>query len=459
MNIELQTYAAHRSAILKLGLPLVASNMAQFAIHMTDTIMLGWYDVTALAAVTLATSLFFVVFIVGSGFAFAVTPMVAAAAEAGDEVQVRRVTRMGIWLSVIYGFIFTLPFLWAEPILLAMGQDPVVSAAAQDYLVIVAWQMTPALLVMTLRSYLAALEHTAVILWANVGTALMNVTVNYALIFGNWGAPELGIQGAAIASLLVTLGNVIILIAYGLYKLPQYDLLKNIWKSDWEIFRRVFKLGYPIGLTSLAEGGLFAASAIMMGWIGAIELAAHGIAIQLASLTFMIHIGFSQAATVRAGRALGRHDEPNLRRGARMAIALSAFVAFITVAIFLLFPELLINAFIDPTEPEKDRLLSIGIGLLAMAALFQVVDALQVMALGLLRGVQDTAVPMIMATISYWVIGMPTSYLLAFRFGMGGIGLWLGLVVGLSFAAAMMMWRFWMRSVRITRPRSAHPTA
>ena len=459
MNIELQTYAAHRSAILKLGLPLVASNMAQFAIHMTGTIMLGWYDVTALAAVTLATSLFFVVFIVGSGFAFAVTPMVAAAAEAGDEVQVRRVTRMGIWLSVIYGFIFTLPFLWAEPILLAMGQDPVVSAAAQDYLVIVAWQMTPALLVMTLRSYLAALEHTAVILWATVGTALMNVTVNYALIFGNWGAPELGIQGAAIASLLVTLGNVIILIAYGLYKLPQYDLLKNIWKSDWEIFRRVFKLGYPIGLTSLAEGGLFAASAIMMGWIGAIELAAHGIAIQLASLTFMIHIGFSQAATVRAGRALGRHDEPNLRRGARMAIALSAFVAFITVAIFLLFPELLINAFIDPTEPEKDRLLSIGIGLLAMAALFQVVDALQVMALGLLRGVQDTAVPMIMATICYWVIGMPTSYLLAFRFGMGGIGLWLGLVVGLSFAAAMMMWRFWMRSVRITRPRSAHPTA
>ena len=152
------SYTDHRRAILKLGLPLIASNMAQFAIQMTDTIMLGWYDVAALAAATIATTLFFVVFIMGSGFAFAVTPLVAAAAEAGDETQVRRVTRMGIWLSVIYGFVFTLPFLWAEPILIAMGQEPSVAALAQDYLQIVAWQMVPALLVMTLKSYLAALR-------------------------------------------------------------------------------------------------------------------------------------------------------------------------------------------------------------------------------------------------------------------------------------------------------------
>lgn len=459
MNIELQSYSDHSRAILKLGLPLIASNMAQFAIHMTDTIMLGWYDVTALAAVTIATSLFFVVFIVGAGFAFAVTPMVAQAAEAGDDVQVRRITRMGIWLSVIYGFIFTLPFFWSESILIAMGQDPIVAAYAQDYLQIVAWQMVPALLVMTLKSYLAALEHTVVILWATIGTALMNAVVNYALIFGNLGFPEMGIQGAAIASLLVTIANVIILVGYGLYKLPQYQLMKNLWKSDWEIFNRVFHLGYPIGLTSLAEGGLFTASAVMMGWIGPIELAAHGIAIQLASLTFMVHIGFSQAATVRAGRALGRRDEPNLRRGAKLAIGMSTVFAFLTMAIFLLIPETLINAFIDPSEPEKEALLSVGVLLLAMAALFQVVDAVQVMALGLLRGVQDTAVPMVIATISYWVIGLPISYGLAFTLGLGPAGLWLGLVVGLTVAAVLMMWRFWMRTVRITRPQSVPPTA
>ena len=416
--------------------------------------MLGWYDVTALAAVTLGSTMYFVTFIVGAGFAFAVTPMVAAAAEAGDEVQVRRVTRMGLWLSIAYGLIFTLPFMWSEQILLAIGQDAVVAAMAHDYLVIAAWQMVPALMAMTLKSYLAALEYTAIILWATLGTALMNVVVNYALIFGNFGAPEMGIQGAAIASLFVTFATVVILVLYGLRKLPQYKLLQNVWKPDGEILRRVFQLGWPIGLTSLAEGGLFTASAIMMGWIGPLDLAAHGIAIQLASLTFMVHLGFSQAATIRAGRALGRGDEANLRRGAKMAIGMSTVFAFATMAVFLLIPEPLIALFIDPSEPEKATLLRIGISLLAMAGLFQVVDAVQVLALGLLRGVQDTAVPMVIATISYWVVGLPISYLLAFTLGMGGVGIWLGLVVGLSVAAVLMMWRFWRRSVFLTKRRA-----
>ena len=453
MEHTAQTYSEHRRAIWMLGGPLIASQVAQFLIHMTDTIMLGWYDVTALAAVTLGSTMYFVTFIVGAGFAFAVTPMVAAAAEADDEAQVRRVTRMGLWLSIAYGLLFTLPFMWSEQILLAIGQDAVVAAMAHDYLVIAAWQMVPALMAMTLKSYLAALEYTAIILWATLGTALMNVVVNYALIFGNFGAPEMGIQGAAIASLFVTFATVVILVLYGLRKLPQYKLLQNVWKPDGEILRRVFQLGWPIGLTSLAEGGLFTASAIMMGWIGPIELAAHGIAIQLASLTFMVHLGFSQAATIRAGRALGRGDEANLRRGAKMAIGMSTVFAVATMAVFLLIPEPLIAVFIDPSEPEKAALLRIGISLLAMAGLFQVVDAVQVLALGLLRGVQDTAVPMVIATISYWVVGLPVSYLLAFTLGMGGVGIWLGLVVGLSVAAVLMMWRFWRRSVFLTKRR------
>ena len=453
MEHTAQTYSEHRRAIWMLGGPLIASQVAQFLIHMTDTIMLGWYDVTALAAVTLGSTMYFVTFIVGAGFAFAVTPMVAAAAEADDEAQVRRVTRMGLWLSIAYGLLFTLPFMWSEQILLAIGQDAVVAAMAHDYLVIAAWQMVPALMAMTLKSYLAALEYTAIILWATLGTALMNVVVNYALIFGNFGAPEMGIQGAAIASLFVTFATVVILVLYGLRKLPQYKLLQNVWKPDGEILRRVFQLGWPIGLTSLAEGGLFTASAIMMGWIGPIELAAHGIAIQLASLTFMVHLGFSQAATIRAGRALGRGDEINLRRGAKMAIGMSTVFAVATRAVFLLIPEPLIAVFIDPSEPEKAALLRIGISLLAMAGLFQVVDAVQVLALGLLRGVQDTAVPMVIATISYWVVGLPVSYLLAFTLGMGGVGIWLGLVVGLSVAAVLMMWRFWRRSVFLTKRR------
>lgn len=446
-----KTYPEHARAIWVLGMPLILSNLAQFAIHITDTVMLGWYDVTALAASTLAGTMFFVIFIVGAGFAQALTPMVAAASEAGDDVQVRRVTRMGLWLSIFYGLAVTIPFFWAEDILIAIGQDPDVSAMAHIYLQIVIWQMIPALIVMALKSFLAALEHTGVILWATIGTAIMNAFVNYALIFGNWGAPELGIRGAAIASLGVTIVTVIILVIYTLRTLPQYQLFKNFWRSDTEIMARVFRLGWPIGLTSLAEGGLFSASAVMMGWIGAIELAAHGIAIQLASLTFMVHIGFSQAATVRAGRALGRMDEPALRTGGVTAIAMSALFALVTSVIFLAIPETLVSLFIDPAEPERATLLRVGASLIMVAAVFQLVDGAQVMALGLLRGVQDTTVPMVMATVSYWVIGLPVSYILGFTLGLGAMGIWFGLVTGLLVASILLLWRFWARSVFIGR--------
>ena len=431
-------------------MPLILSNLAQFAIHITDTVMLGWYDVTALAASTIAGTLFFVIFIVGAGFSQAVTPLVAAAAEEGDDVQVRRVTRMGLWLSIFYGLAVTIPFFWAEEILIAIGQEAEVARLADIYLQIVIWQMIPALIVMTLKAFLAAMEHTAIILWATVGTAVLNGFINYALIFGNWGMPELGIKGAAMASLTVNLITVLILVVYITRVLPQFELFKNFWRSDSEIIKRVFGLGWPIGLTSLAEGGLFSASAVMMGWIGAIELAAHGIAIQLASLTFMVHIEFSQAATVRAGRALGRRDELSLRRGGITAIGMSALFAVVTSVIFLALPETLVSLFIDPNEPERANLLRIGASLIMVAALFQLVDGLQVLALGLLRGVQDTTVPMIMATISYWVIGLPVSYLLAFTFGFGAVGLWLGLVIGLAVAAVLLLWRFWGRSVKIT---------
>ena len=444
------TYQDHSRAIWKLGMPLILSNLAQFAIHITDTVMLGWYSVTALAASTIASTMFFVIFIVGAGFSQAVTPLVAAAAEEADEVQVRRVTRMGLWLSILYGLIVTIPFFWAEDILIAMGQDPEVADLAHIYLQIVIWQMVPALIVMTLKAFLAALEHTAIILWATIGTAVMNGFVNYALIFGNWGAPELGIKGAAIASLTSTMVAVVILVIYTLRVLKRYQLFRNFWRSDAEVMKRVYKLGWPISLTSLAETGLFSATAVMMGWIGAVELAAHGIALQLAGLAFMVHIGFSQAATVRAGRALGRRDEALLRRGGITAIGMSAIYATVTSLIFLSFPEVLVSLFIDPADPARPSLLQVGASLVMIAAIFQLVDGLQVLALGLLRGVQDTTVPMVMATISYWVIGLPASYLLAFQFGLGAIGLWLGLVIGLAVAAVLLLTRFWGRSVKIT---------
>lgn len=450
MSQPAQTYRDHARAVLKLGVPLVLSNLAQFAIHITDTLMLGWYNVTALAAATLAGSLYFVIFIVGAGFAQAVTPLVAAAAEAGDTQTVRRVTRMAVWLSVFYGVLVALPFLVAEPILLAIGQTAAVASEGADYMQIIIIGMVPALVVMVLKSFLVGLEMTAMILWSTVIAAILNIVLNYILIFGNFGAPELGIRGAAIASVTMQMATVVVLVVYALRRLPQYDLARNPLRPDPSVMTRVFRLGLPIGLTSLAEGGLFTASAIMMGWIGEIPLAAHGIALQLASLTFMVHIALSQAATVRAGRAVGRGDETALRRGGLVAIAMSGLFVALTILVFLVFPAPLISIFIDPASPVKSDILRLGTSLLAVAALFQLVDAAQVIALGLLRGIQDTAIPMVIAAISYWVLALPASYVMAFTFGWGPQGLWLGLVVGLLFAAIALMWRFWAG-------RRAHP--
>lgn len=439
------TKTDHARALLALGLPLVGSHLAQMALHVTDTVMLGWYGVVELAAVVLGASAFFIVFILGSGFGQAVMPMVAQALGRGDEVQVRRDTRMGLWLSIGFGVICYPVFWKSEAILLALGQKPDVSALAQAYLRIAGLGMMPALLVMALKSYLAALERTQVVLWITMAAVVLNAGVNYALIFGHWGAPEMGVRGAAIASVLT---QVVTVVALGFYahwvpELRRFSLFQRFWRPDWQAMRQVYRLGWPIGLTGLAEGGLFQASALMMGWIGTMELAAHGIALEVTALAFMVHLGLSNAATVRVGRAMGQGNARSLRDGAKVALMLSLGFGVTMVVLFLALPAQIIALFLDGANPSSAEIIAFGTVLLALSALFQMVDATQAMALGFLRGMQDTRAPMWIAALSYWVIGIPASYVLAFPLGLGGPGLWLGLTVGLSVAAGLLMWRFW----------------
>lgn len=446
---KVMTYRGHARAIAVLGLPLIGGHLAQFAIGLTDTVMLGWYGVEALAAVTLGSSYFFVLFLMGAGFGWAVMPMVAAAAAERDETSIRRATRMGLWASLIFT-VLALPLLiWSQPILLALGQEPEIATMAAEYLRVAGWGMMPALTVMVLKSYLAALERTQVVFWITVLSVFANAAANYALIFGNWGAPELGITGAAIASICTQMVSLVAVVAYALWVLPQHTLFRRFWRPDGEMFRRVVRLGVPIALTNLAEVSLFSASAVMMGWLGAVPLAAHGIAIQLAAATFMVHLGLSNAATIRAGNAYGRRDREGMARGGKVVIAMSLMMSLVTIALFLTCAEPLISLFMEPDDPNRPEILAIGVGLLAMAALFQLVDGAQVMALGLLRGVQDTTVPMIMAAVSYWLVGIPASYMLGFVLHWEGIGVWAGLSLGLACAGSLLMTRFWCRSIRL----------
>ena len=440
----------HARALLTLGLPLIGSHVAQMALHVTDTVMLGWYGVEPLAAGVLGASTFFLLFMLGSGFAHAVMPLVAAAMGAGDETRVRRDTRMGLWLSIAFGVAIFPVFWFSGSLLLALGQDPVLSAMAQDYLRVAGLGMVPALMVMTLKNWLAALEHTRVVLVMTLAGVAANAAINWALIFGNWGAPELGLTGAAIASVAVQVLTLLAVGAYGALHpaFRRFRVFQRFWRPDWQALGLVFRLGWPIGLTSLMEGGLFQAAALMMGWIGTVELAAHGIALEITAVTFMIHVGLSNAATIRTGRADGEADARALRDGARVALVLSQGIGLFVIAGFVLFPEPLIRLFLDPTDPLAPRIIAYGTLLLLCAAAFQVADAAQVMALGLLRGIRDTRVPMIIAVVCYWGVGIPASYGMAFGLGWGGVGLWLGLVIGLSLAAAALLTRFWLRAPR-----------
>ncbi len=440
-----RTVPAHLRALLALGLPLVGSNLAQMGLHVTDTIMLGWYGVPELAAVVLGAGYFFILFILGSGFSYAVMGRVAASLGAGDEVQARRDTRMGLWLSILFA-LGVMPLMWASgPILRALGQEPAIAALAQDYLRIAMLGMVPALIIAVLKALLSAQERTQIVMWVTLAGVGLNIGLNWLLIFGNFGAPEMGVRGAAVASVVVQLVTCAALMVYAGHArgLRQMDLFARVWRPDWPAFRAVARMGLPIGLTSVSEAGMFQASALMMGWIGTVELAAHGIALELASLTFMVHMGISNAATVRVGRALGARDLVRLRDGAWIAQLLSLGFGLATVGLFLGAAGPMIGLFLDRTDPAAPEILAFGTKLLAVAALFQLFDSTQVMALGLLRGVHDTRVPMWVAAGSYWLIGIPASWILAFPLGFGGVGLWFGLVIGLACVALSMIARFW----------------
>ncbi|MEM1131237.1 MAG: MATE family efflux transporter, partial [Pseudomonadota bacterium] len=331
------TFNDHLRATLRLGLPLIGGMVAQAAISLTDTIMVGWYGVTELAAVALGGAYFHVILILGMGFGLAVMPLVASAAASDDRRQVRRVTRMGLWLGLIFSVLVMPVFWFSGTILEALGQAPEVVEFGSLYLRIAGWGIGPAVLITIFRSHLSALEHAPVVLYATCAGVLLNAGLNWLLIFGNLGLPELGVAGAAIASVAT---NALICLILALYaglqrQLRDYDLFSRFWRADWEAFGEVFRLGWPISLTLLSESGLFVGTKIMMGWLGSNELAAHGIAIQIASITFMVHIGLSQAVTVRVGQAWGRSDAVGLRLASGAALVWSAVMVALTVAAFV----------------------------------------------------------------------------------------------------------------------------
>lgn len=442
-----ESWGAELRATLKLAWPLVIAQLANMALFTTDVIMMGWLGPKYLAAGTLTVCFMHPFIMFGFGVLSAVAPMIAQAKGAGDLISLRRSLRQGFWVAIaVTALIF--PVIWhAGPIFDLLGQPAELSSLAQSYARAAVWMALPALGFIVLRGLLATHDDTSVILVITLVGVVVNAVANYALMFGHWGFPRLELLGAGITTSLANALMFLLLLGYTLSRpaYRPYALFVRFWKPDWPRFWAVFRLGTPIGFMMMAEVGLFAIAALFMGWLGTDELAAHAVALQLAAIAFMVPMGLSHAATVRVGLAYGRKSAEGVRKAGWVSLIIGTGFMALTGTVFWFAPQPLVGLFLDPGLAQNQVPIALAVSYLAVAALFQLADGAQVVSAAVLRGLSDTAMPMLIAIAGYWGIGLPVAYLLGFTFELRGVGVWLGLASGLVAVALILSVRFSLR--------------
>lgn len=439
-------------ATVSLAWPMVLTNLAQVAMTATDVMMMGRAGAGMLAAGALGSNLYFAPLIFGIGLMNATSPMMAI--ELGRNRHsvrdIRRTVRQGLWIAVLVSIPMWL-FMWnVETVLLWMGQDPTLAREAGVYVRWLQWSVLPFFCYLVLRSFVSALERPRWALVIVVIAVVFNALGNWLLIFGNLGFPRMGIAGSGLAT---TLSSVLMFAGLALVvsiepRFRRYRLFGRFWRPDWPRFKSLLKLGLPIAGTLIFEVWIFNAAALLMGLISAASLAAHAIAIQIASITFMVPMGVSQAVTVRVGRAYGARDATGIARAGWAAFAIGVAFMALTALVMVVWPIPLLAAFIDVGSPENAAVVALAVTFLAFAGLFQIFDGAQAVALGMLRGLHDTRMPMIYALFGYWGIGLPLGIVLAFPLGIAGVGIWIGLSTGLAVVALLLLVRWLGRERR-----------
>jgi len=449
--------------MLVLGWPMVLTNVAQTAMTSTDVIMMGHLGPEALAAGALGANLYHATLIFGIGVMSAVSPMIAIELGRNRHAvrELRRTVRQGFWAAATMVGPMWLILWQAEAILSLLGQDKGLSKAAASYLHTMQWGLLPFFLYLCLRGFVAALQRPGWALVIVLFAVAFNALANWCLIFGRLGMPALGLPGSglatALSSALMFLGLALVVELDRRFR--RYHLLGRLWVPDWPRYRAFWRLGFPIGVTVLFEVVIFTGSAFMMGLIDATSLAAHAIAIQIASLTFMVPLGIGQAGTVRVGHAFGAGDRNGVTRAGTTALMLAlGFMALAALAMAVV-PHWFVAPFLDSGRPGAAAVTELAAVFLFYAALFQLADGAQVVGSSILRGLGDTRRPMLLAGLGYWGVGLPLSIALGFLTPLAGRGIWIGLALGLSVVAVLMLRRWWARErlgllqgMRITAP-------
>ncbi|MGH7519289.1 MAG: MATE family efflux transporter [Gemmatimonadales bacterium] len=427
---------AELAALLRLALPVVVVQVGLMLMGVVDSIMVGRLSAEALGAVALGNVYFFAVGVFGMGMLMALDPLVAQAVGAGDEPAIARAVQRGLLLALAISVPCSLLLVLAGPALRTLGQPDALAAGAAVY----AWCLIPGVLpfyaFIVLRQTLQARELMRPIVLTIVGANLANVLFNWMLIYGRLGAPALGIAGAAWATTASRWLMTLALLVLAWRELRPHLLPFRREALERAPLTRMAAIGSPIGLQHLMEYGVFGTVALLMGRLGTIPIAAHQVAINLASLTFMVPMGIAGVAAVLVGQAVGRGDMPGARRAARAALACGVAFMTMTALIMLAVPTPLARIY-----SREAGVVTLAASLLPIAGTFQVFDGLQVVSLGILRGLADTRAPFLIALLGFWLLGFPVSLALGFQRGLGAVGLWWGLVVGLAAVAALLLAR------------------
>ncbi len=434
---------SHFFESLRLSIPLIIAQLAQFGLGLTDTVMVGWYGTTELAALTLGHACIFFIYITLSGFALGVLAKVSQAFGKNDIIAIRYNLRMGIWLVFGFSLLGLIIASNIKTILIFSNLEPRLIDVIQDYVSIIRWMLPFILLTFVFKAFLISIKKEQIVLIISIFGLAVNIILNYTFIFGNFGAPEFGLEGAAFASLGTSVFMLLTSILYCLLtEVKNIKIFDQFFIFKKETFSGLYKIGWPICLTIMAESGMFSAASLFMGWVGEMQLAAHGIVLTIFALFFMIPLGISQAGTVRVAKTIGEKKINEVGQVAFSIYSLGLGWSILGTIIILVFGNDIISIFLDQKNVNSDLVFSYAVSYLLICCLFHIADTGQILFAAILRGFSDTKVPFLLSLFSYWIIGVPAAYYFSQHTFLAGFGVYFGIGSGLLVASLLLFFRY-----------------
>jgi multidrug resistance protein, MATE family len=445
-------YLYHSRRTLNLAYPIVFAQLGHMLVGVVDSIMVGQAGAIYLASAALANTIFTLALVFGLGLTFAITPLVAAAEAKKDVVESSVILKNGLLLFTSIGVILSILLYFLSPVFHFMGQPEDVVIQAIPYFQLLVLSLIPLLIYQVFKQFIDGLSLTKPGMYITLASNFLNIVLNYILIFGHLGFEPMGLVGAGWATVI---SRIFAALAIGIYffssrNFSAFHLEHKIAKYSYQRFRQLFNFGFPIGMQLVFEVSAFSMAAIVIGWIGAPALAAHQIALSMAAITYMMASGISAASTIRIGNFFGATNFKALRDAGTASFIIVVLFMLSAATIFIVGRHVLPTFFVDEAE-----VISIASSLLIFAALFQVSDGVQVNCLGILRGMNDVKIPTLITFIAYWLVGLPSGYILGIVLGLGAEGVWIGLFLGLTAAAVLLLNRFYSLSSRFLKQENS----